>query len=1467
LPEIDQEQTTGSRFTDCILITGYYGFGNTGDEAILASIREELRSVAPGARLIVMSENPAETSARHGVEAFHWSDPVARLDAVERSKLVIIGGGGLFHDYWGLSGTLFAAGTWGFSLYLTVALYAAFRGVPVMLWAVGVGPLFSGLGRATTLAICRLASAITVRDRFSGQELEALGVPKDRIQVTADPVFSTSPVPLMSATVRDIIGQTATGNSPMIGVSVRHWDFAMDASVWEAQVAEALDILARRSGASFVFISYQATGNERLDDVFAARRVHAAMRSGARVTIVPRTLLVEETWALIGACDGMLAMRFHSGVAAATQGVPFVTLSYDPKVTALTNELELPGLNVEIAAVDAARIARVLENSIARGASLHEKLLSASAVLRLRGRENALRAQALLSGGQTPPTARLEDFRTFLGDTLRNQIHLLQAAGRELQTATAVQREGFERRLAEVESDLAESERGKQELVGTLARIAEAHSRLTLSHQQDVAALEARITLLQQQSARMDRIEAETARTAHPDRLRAALRPMYKWLFSEPAPQPEAKPELAQTAAAPEVIEPEPPPPVEEPPEPTPEPAPPPIEEPPPPQPEPAIAYQPLISVVLPVWNHKEFVADAVRSVLAQTWRNLELIVIDDGSEEDLVPNLRDAIGDDPRTLVLRRPHEGLPRTLSAGFRYARGEFFTWTSADNIMKPGMLESLVGFLLRRPEVDLVYADMDLTNPKGEPFLGSYYRVSSQRPEATNQLNLPREVETLGLAQDNFIGACFLYRSETARIVGDYDDSRLGVEDYDYWLRIAEVAQIEHLDSEECLYSYRLHSDSLSGRHAPVIVEEAQDLLRHHRERVRLYQQPFYVAIVVDTQTAGLGLTAANLAIELRRSHHHVGEFDSLKAPELLPPWLPKTRDAKTIVVWFGPAPAWFHELLSAYPGVLYFNWLSESAAQHWRAWTLRSSLRVPVEGNRWSLLPASNVYFEDLLLCLKARGAVYPLWGVGEFHPPLFLYLGPIAESFIDWGAVEALAVAYPAATILFVSTREEHAFDPRTKLASIKYPGTIGSGDWYSYLSRADLLIAPFADDEPGVADLGYDVLTAYLAAGKPVLATSPAQLTGFADMPNARFAESAEFVDAAREAQLIQPDLQLASAYMHRKSPRAFARTLLAAANSQLSEGTPQQQVEKADSDRILVTHTPNTDAESAWRRGLPVLAVINDDSLWTNTADLFVTRYIAPSPALARQFSRAHGIAPSKISVIPNGIDVDRPLAGTGITRVALGLSGEDYVVLQIAPLKSTSAQIHSVAAVEALRERCPQLKLVVVGCMANRQYAAEVESYIQEAGLNDRVLLQPETGCLSDYYRIADAFLLTSLAETATPATLQAMLCGLPLILTNAGGAPGLISGSINDNGLLIPAPSEDGDLWRVSTNRHPDNLEALTSALCEFYGNPEDWCERGKSGEAKVRLQFNTKITAERYTQETNRLLEKHGATDY
>jgi glycosyltransferase involved in cell wall biosynthesis len=568
----------------------------------------------------------------------------------------------------------------------------------------------------------------------------------------------------------------------------------------------------------------------------------------------------------------------------------------------------------------------------------------------------------------------------------------------------------------------------------------------------------------------------------------------------------------------------------------------------------------------------------------------------------------------------------------------------------------------------------------------------------------------------------------------------------------------------------------------------------------------------------------------------------------------------------MLLWFGSEPQWLHGFLEKHRGLICF--------------------RPPSR-----LLPGSNLAYEDLLLCLKARGTAYPLWDFPDFQEPLFLYLGPIGDSSIDWGALESLAAENPEATIALISSQPDGATDPRTRVPAIQYLGARPPAQWYLYLSRANLLIAPLANT-PGVEDVVYDVMMSYVAAGKPILATSAVQLANFADVPNARFSDPTGFGKAASQALRIVPDLDLGGAYMQSKSPNAVAEALLAKANNQLCrqplnplpspkrcviEGPPSDTAElarglrdlgydipihetggdQADFD-ILIADSPYRGAELAWRRGVPVVGRI--DATHNPAANLFITRYIARSLTAARHFCRTYNIAPSKITAIPHGIDPDRPLRIPGITtRPTVGLTDKDYVVLQAAPIAGPNAQIHSIAAVEALRERCPNLKLILAGCVTNRQYAAEVSAYIEGAGLQDRVMLGSDTTCLNDYYHLADAFLLTSVIENATTPALEALSFGLPLLLTNAGGAPDLIDG----NGILIPAALNSADVWELSTSRQPDNLEALANALLEMYNHPQEWRDRGQLGRTKIRERFDIRCTCASYAREIDSLLMKHG----
>jgi len=219
---------------------------------------------------------------------------------------------------------------------------------------------------------------------------------------------------------------------------------------------------------------------------------------------------------------------------------------------------------------------------------------------------------------------------------------------------------------------------------------------------------------------------------------------------------------------------------------------------------------QPLVSVVLPTYKRAHLLAAAMRSVLAQTYANLELIVVDDNSPDDTAQVV--ASFDDPRIRYVKNdPNLKLPRALNRGFAMARGDYLTWTSDDNLLAPTAIARMVD-ALAGGDCDFVYAD--------------YWMFSEEdthgHPVDPQHDRLPH---TLQLEKGNHIGACFLYTRKLYETVGDYNPELFLVEDYDYFLRAARQFRFCHI--AEPLYYFRRDDATLYCSRFPEV--KASDVL--------------------------------------------------------------------------------------------------------------------------------------------------------------------------------------------------------------------------------------------------------------------------------------------------------------------------------------------------------------------------------------------------------------------------------------------------------------------------------------------------------------------------------------------------------------------------------------------------------------------------------------------------------------
>lgn len=197
-----------------------------------------------------------------------------------------------------------------------------------------------------------------------------------------------------------------------------------------------------------------------------------------------------------------------------------------------------------------------------------------------------------------------------------------------------------------------------------------------------------------------------------------------------------------------------------------------------------SIQNSPEISIVLPTYNGAGYIRESLDSCLNQSFRDLELIVVDDGSTDETQTILSSY--SDPRLRVVGQINQGLPAALNAGFALARGRFLSWTSDDNAYLPEAMAVMWNHLREHPQAAMVCTDCVTIDESGRTY--SYNRTT---------------------------WACFLYRAEAAALAGPYRPDFALVEDVDFFLRLQHYAgPIDRIP--RAYYKYRQHKANLSSK---------------------------------------------------------------------------------------------------------------------------------------------------------------------------------------------------------------------------------------------------------------------------------------------------------------------------------------------------------------------------------------------------------------------------------------------------------------------------------------------------------------------------------------------------------------------------------------------------------------------------------------------------------------------------
>jgi polysaccharide pyruvyl transferase CsaB len=302
--------------TGRVLISGYYGFGNLGDEALLEVIVGRLRRDFPAASIEVLSATPQRTAADYRVDATPRWDWRAVRSAIGRSDVVLSGGGGLLQNGTSLRSLLY---------YAAIVREAIRTGRKAMIFAQSIGPL-DFWGRWVVKGFCKGLDRATVRDRRSLRLLEEL-LPKVPVEQTADPVFLYDRPAARADLAADGLGPESGAYAV---ISVRKIASFRDGI---PVLARAVDRLAEH-GVRAAFLPLGGAADAALStDVIRAC-------SSAPVLLPECTL--EKAAAILQGARVAIGMRLHALVLAARFAVPFLAVPYDPKVTALCEDLDYP---------------------------------------------------------------------------------------------------------------------------------------------------------------------------------------------------------------------------------------------------------------------------------------------------------------------------------------------------------------------------------------------------------------------------------------------------------------------------------------------------------------------------------------------------------------------------------------------------------------------------------------------------------------------------------------------------------------------------------------------------------------------------------------------------------------------------------------------------------------------------------------------------------------------------------------------------------------------------------------------------------------------------------------------------------------------------------------------------------------------------------------------------------------------
>lgn len=356
-----------------VVISGYYGFGNTGDDSLLAVIVAGLRQLRPDIKITVLSKSPRKTEHIYGIRAVNRFNFFKVILALKHAKLLINGSGNLIQN---------VTSTRSLMYYIEIMKLAKKFGLRIMMYASGIGPLKGDKNKISVRDILNKTDIITLRENGSAHELQSIGVTKKNITVTADPAFCIKPA--VAEWIDYLMNrENIRKNGCYFAVVLRHWNGTADN--FEAKLTEAILKIRQTEGGIPLFIPMQNS-----TDMPICCRI--ASFTGGKVV---SGLSASELIGLFSHMRFVIAMRLHAVIYAASAGVPFIGLAYDIKINAMAAEYGLP-YNIDVSLFETETLVSMTKEVITCHRRISDIIKEKTTVLRSKALSDAVTAVGLL---------------------------------------------------------------------------------------------------------------------------------------------------------------------------------------------------------------------------------------------------------------------------------------------------------------------------------------------------------------------------------------------------------------------------------------------------------------------------------------------------------------------------------------------------------------------------------------------------------------------------------------------------------------------------------------------------------------------------------------------------------------------------------------------------------------------------------------------------------------------------------------------------------------------------------------------------------------------------------------------------------------------------------------------------------------------------------------------------------------